>query len=69
MSNNPILNELYEVRSRILAEHPHDLREHLDDEWRRLKSQGHPVADIRQRSIHIHQREPQQDLLMLGKAE
>ena len=51
MANNPILSELYEIRSRILAEHPENLRDFLDDEQRRLESQGHPIAQIKQRSI------------------
>ena len=51
ITKNPILSELYEIRAQILAEHPHDLREHLAAELRRLKSQGHPIAEIPQRRI------------------
>ncbi len=51
MTKNPILSELYEIRSRILAEHPAGLREFLNEELRRLKAAGHPVARVKQRTI------------------
>ena len=51
MTKNPILNELYETRSRILAEHGNDLRDYLRSELARLKAEGHPIARIKQRSI------------------
>ena len=51
MTKNAILSELYEIRSRILAEHSADLRNHLDGELQRLKSQGHLIALIKQRTI------------------
>ena len=51
MTKNPILGELYEIRSRILADHPDDLRDYLRSELERLKSQGHPIAQITQRTI------------------
>jgi hypothetical protein len=51
MTKNPILNELYDIRSRILADHGDDLRDYLHRELERLKSEGHPIADIKQRRI------------------
>ncbi len=51
MTKNPILSELYEIRSRILAEHGDDLRDYLRSELERLKSEGHPIARIKQRTI------------------
>ena len=51
MTKNPILSELYEIRSRIVAEHSEDLRDFPDDEQRRLEFQGHPIAQIKQRAI------------------
>ncbi len=51
MTKNPILSELYEIRSRILAEHGDDLRGYMRSELERLKSAGHPVAQIKQRTI------------------
>ena len=51
MTKNPILSELYDIRSRILADHGDDLRGYLRSELERLKSEGHPVAQIKQRTI------------------
>ena len=56
IAKNPILSELYEILARILADHPHDLREHLDEELRHLKTQGHPIAEIPQRRILAKER-------------
>ena len=49
--NNPILEEIYEVRRMILAEHKDDLGEYLRTAFERAKASGHPVANIKQRSI------------------
>lgn len=51
MAKNPILEELYEIRSKILAEHSHDLGDYMICEFERLKSEGHPIARIKQRNI------------------
>ena len=51
MTKNPILSELYHIRSRILADHGDDLRGYLRGELERLKSEGHPIAQIKQRTI------------------
>ena len=51
MSSNPILNELYEIRSKILADHGDDLHAYLRAEFNRLKKEGHPIAKITQRTI------------------
>lgn len=51
MTKNPILNELYDIRAQILAEHGDNLSEYLHDEFERLKAEGHPVAQIKQRRI------------------
>ena len=51
MTKNPILDELYEIRCQILANHPDDLRDYLRSELERLKSEGHPIAQIKQRTI------------------
>jgi hypothetical protein len=51
MTTNPILNELYRVRSEILAEHGNDLDAFLQAEFERLKAEGHPIAKITQRTI------------------
>ena len=51
MTKNPILSELYDIRSRILADHGDDLRDYLRSELERLKSEGHPIAQIKQRTI------------------
>ena len=51
MTTNPILNELYRIRSEILAEHGDDLNAFLQAEFERLKEEGHPIAKIRQRTI------------------
>ncbi len=69
MLNNPILNELYEIRSRILAEHPLNLREYLDAVTRRLKTDGHPVARVQQRSIRRLEEVQPSSLVTIGHAE
>ena len=51
MTKNPILNELYDVRSQILTEHGDDLRGYLRSEFQRLRAEGHPVAQIKQRTM------------------
>lgn len=51
MAKNPILNELYDIRARILADHGENLRDCLRSEFERLKTEGHPVAKIKQRTI------------------
>ena len=51
MPKNPILEELYAVRSQIQAEHGDHLSAYLHSEFERLKAGGHPVAQIKQRTI------------------
>lgn len=51
MTTNPILEELYEIRSQILAEHGGDLASYLRSASERTKTSGHPVAKIKQRTI------------------
>jgi len=51
MPKNPILEELYAVRSRIQAEHGDHLSAYLHREFERLKAAGHPVAQTKQRTI------------------
>jgi len=51
MLKNPILEELYRVRSQIQAEHGEHLAAYLHDEFERLVAGGHPVAQIKQRTI------------------
>ncbi len=51
MPKNPILEELYAVRSQIQAEYGDHLSAYLHSEFERLKAGGHPVAQIEQRTI------------------
>lgn len=51
MRRNPILEELYAVRSQIQAEHGDQLSAYLHSEFERLKAEGHPIAQIKQRAI------------------
>lgn len=51
MPENPILEELYAVRSQIQAEHGDHLSDYLHSEFERLKAGGHPIAQITQRTI------------------
>ena len=53
MTRNTILSELHEICSRILAEQPDDLCDFLDQEQCRLESEGHPIAEIKQRAIRL----------------
>ena len=48
---NPILKEIYDIRRDILAEHKDDLGAYLRSELARAKAEGHPVAQIKQRTI------------------
>ena len=49
MPKNPILEELYAVRSQIQTEHGDHLSAFLHSEFERLKAEGHPVAEVEQR--------------------
>lgn len=51
MMRNRVLDELYDIRTRILAEHGANLGDYLRGEFERLKSGGHPIARIKQRNI------------------
>jgi hypothetical protein len=51
MTPNPILDELYRIRSQILADHAEDLRPFLQSEMERLKACGHAIVKIKQRAI------------------
>ena len=51
MTTNLILDELYRIRSNILAEHGDNLDAFLRAEFERLKAEGHPIAKITQRTI------------------
>lgn len=51
MPRNPILEDLYAVRRQIMAEHGDDLGAYLHAQFERLKASGHPIANIKQRSI------------------
>jgi len=48
---NPILEEIYDIRRQILAEHKHDLEDYLHAELERAIADGHPIAKIKQRTI------------------
>ena len=48
---NPILEELYDIRRQILAEHKDDLSDYLRAELAQTKASGHPIAKIKQRTI------------------
>ena len=48
---NPILKELYDIRREILAEHKDDLADYLRAELAQAKAAGHPIAEIKQRTI------------------
>jgi hypothetical protein len=51
MPKNPILEELYAARSQIQSEHGDNLAAYLHREFERLKAGGHPIAQIKQRTI------------------
>lgn len=53
MNSNPILEELYRVRSELLAEHHGDLGAYLAAAAERARDSSHPIAVISQRSIRI----------------
>ena len=48
---NPILEEIYDIRRQILAEHKDDLQDYLHAGLERAKAAGHPIAKIKQRTI------------------
>jgi hypothetical protein len=53
MSANLILEELYAARRQIMTEHGDDLAGYLHAEFERLKTSGHPIATIKQRTIRF----------------
>ena len=48
---NPILEELYDIRREILAEHKHDLADYLRAGLAQTKASGHPIAKVNQRAV------------------
>jgi hypothetical protein len=64
MPKNPILEELYAVRSQIQAEHGDRLSAYLHSEFERLKAEGHPVAQVEQRTIRCTGAAKSRDLAM-----
>jgi len=51
---NPILKELHDIRAQILAEHGDDLMGYLRAGLEKTKASGHPVANIKQRTIRCN---------------
>ena len=51
MTPNPILQELYAARAQIMAKYGNDLGAYLRDATERTKASGHPIAQIKQRTI------------------
>ena len=51
MTDNPILQELYAARAEIMAKYGNDLGAYLRDASERTKASGHPIAQIKQRTI------------------
>ena len=51
MTKNLILSELYDIRSQILAKYGGDLRGYLHGEFEKLRNEGHPIAQIKQRTM------------------
>ena len=51
MTANPILQELYAARAQIMAKYGNDLGAYLRDATERTKTSGHPIAQIKQRTI------------------
>ncbi|WP_442483755.1 hypothetical protein [Aeoliella sp. SH292] len=48
---NPILEELYEARRQLQAEHGQDLKEFLHEGLLETIASGHPVAKIEQKRL------------------
>ncbi len=68
MRKNPILEELYAARSQIQAEHGDHLAAYLHSEFERLKAAGHPVAQIKQRTIRCTGATKSRDLAMANQS-
>jgi len=51
MTTNPILQELYAARAQIMADYGNDLGAYLRDAAERTRASGHPIAQIKQRTI------------------
>ena len=51
MTGNPILEELYAARAQIMARYGDDLGAYLRDAAERTRVSGHPIAQIKQRTI------------------
>ena len=51
---NPILKELHEIRRQILAEHGDDLAGYLHAGFKKTIASGHPIANVKQRTIRCN---------------
>jgi hypothetical protein len=51
MTANPILQELYAARAQIMAKYGNDLGAYLRNAAERTRASGHPIAQIKQRTI------------------
>jgi len=51
---NPILKDLRDIRRQILLEHGDDLAAYLHFGLEKTKASGHPVANIKQRTIRCN---------------
>ncbi len=51
MTSNRVLQELYAARAQIMSKYGNNLGAYLRDAAERTKASGHPVAQIKQRTI------------------
>ncbi len=52
---NSVLEELYAVRRQLMDAHGDNLAAFLHTEFEKLKAAGHPIADVKQKSILLNE--------------
>ena len=59
---NPILEELYAIRTQIMAQYGNNLGAYLRDAAERTKLSSHPIAKVKQRTIRCNRAAKSGDL-------
>lgn len=52
MTSNPILDEIYTIRQKLLADHNGDLHAYVEAARKRALESGRPVVQPKQRTTH-----------------
>jgi len=58
MPRNPILDEIYAARDKLLADCQGDIHAYIEDARKRALASGHPIASPKQRKDGVSKRSP-----------